>query len=169
MFFHLRQVYSGLIERASVSMGWRPRTRVRPDVADRLESLLDAVFQLARETAPEIFAEKMPSEIRQKERFALVMPFVAMAIVRLDEAEVRQALVERLINRLEVGLREAGVGDIGVSHRMRAMAGTINGRLQRYVPLMAAENRDELRAVLAEHKVPHADDVLRLMVPDAKV
>jgi cytochrome b pre-mRNA-processing protein 3 len=49
-----------------------------------------------------------------------------------NERELAQALVDTLFTRLDEALREQGAGDMGISRRMKAMAGAFYGRLSAY-------------------------------------
>ncbi len=70
-------------------------------------------------------------------RFDLVALHVALVIARLKRAEpalndLAQALFDEMVANLDVGLREAGVGDMGVGRRMKKLVSAFYGRAQAY-------------------------------------
>lgn len=73
-------------------------------------------------------------------------------MTRMNAAE-RQRFVEALIDRIEVGLRENGVGDMKVGVKVREHAGALNGRIGRYMALMAEKDWKGLRKAAGEHGV----------------
>lgn len=93
--------------------------------------LVDGVFAAAAAAAPALYAQ--PREMTdgaQQERFLALLPHVRDALRPLDNDMKRLAL-EALFARLEVGLREATVGDMGVGKRVRRMAAVVNGYLKK--------------------------------------
>lgn len=70
-------------------------------------------------------------------RFDLVALHVALVIARLKRTEpalndLAQTLFDEMVANLDVGLREAGVGDMGVGRRMKKLVSAFYGRAQAY-------------------------------------
>jgi cytochrome b pre-mRNA-processing protein 3 len=61
--------------------------------------------------------------------------------------QLMQALLELLIDDMDRTLREMGVGDMGVSRRIRQMGDALNGRLLTYKQAMS-EGKDAMHAAL---------------------
>ena len=100
------------------------------EAADRI---LEAVSQAAR--APDLYGEgRVPDTLTG--RFELMTAFSALALLRLKSApeadRVGQLFTDRLFRHFDAGLREAGVGDLSVAKRMKALAGAFYGRLGAY-------------------------------------
>ena len=100
------------------------------EAADRI---LLAVSQAAR--APDLYGEgRAPDTLTG--RFELMTAFSAIALLRLKAApeadRVGQIFTDRLFRHFDAGLREAGVGDLSVAKRMKALAGAFYGRLGAY-------------------------------------
>lgn len=102
----------------------------RPATAVAAKAALDATFAAARASNPQLWAQSsqhIPTRQAKFEEFCLHLAS------RLPESpKERRALIEAAITRLEVGLREASVGDLGVAKEMRTLAAALNGRLQSY-------------------------------------
>ncbi|MDX2234924.1 MAG: ubiquinol-cytochrome C chaperone family protein [Hyphomonadaceae bacterium] len=100
------------------------------EAADRI---LKAVSGAAR--APALFAEgRAPDTLTG--RFEVVTVFAVLALDRLRAApeadRLAQAFTDKLFRFFDAGLREAGVGDLSVAKRMKALAGAFYGRLGAY-------------------------------------
>lgn len=100
------------------------------EAADRI---LVATMQAAR--APELYGEgRVPDTMDG--RFELATAFATLALLRLkvapDADRVAQAYTDKLFRLFDAGLREAGVGDLSVARRMKALAGAFYGRLAAY-------------------------------------
>ncbi|HEX4079004.1 MAG TPA: ubiquinol-cytochrome C chaperone family protein [Rhizomicrobium sp.] len=84
-------------------------------------------------------------------RFDLLVLHAWLALERLQaegERELAQSFVDALFVRLDDALREQGAGDIGMSRRMKKMAGAFYGRLEAY---SAAGDETALAAALARN------------------
>ncbi len=79
----------------------------------------------------------------------------ALALLRLradpDAAPLAQAFADKLFRAFDAGLREAGVGDLSVPKRMRALAGAFYGRLEVYDAAIQAQDRPALAAALGRN------------------
>ena len=82
-------------------------------------------------------------------RFDLVALHVALVITRLQTNEppldaLSQSLFDEMVANLDVGLREAGVGDTGVGKRMKKMVAAFYGRSQAYQAALVEPGDDHL-------------------------
>lgn len=97
------------------------------------DCILLAVSQAAR--APDLYGDgRAPNTMTG--RFELMTAFSVVALQRLKAApeadRVGQIFTDRLFRHFDAGLREAGVGDLSVAKRMKALAGAFYGRLGAY-------------------------------------
>lgn len=100
------------------------------EAADRI---IAAISQAAR--SPDLYGEgRVPDTLTG--RFEMMTAFAALALMRLRSDatadRVAQAFTDRLFRHFDAGLREAGVGDLSVSKRMKALASAFYGRLTAY-------------------------------------
>ncbi len=119
-------------------------------------AVVDTVFTQARAAAPAVFAADSFQDTARKAKFEHMCPFLAQTLAHLPAgqgAQQRRAILEAMIDRIEIGLREAAVSDMKVGPEVRAYAAALNGRMQRYVPLVQANNWPELTAAMAQHGV----------------
>ena len=109
------------------------------------EALAHAVFARAR--APEFFRDlAVPDTFNG--RFDMVALHGWLVLDRLEAEEARavpQALVNLLFQGFEDALRDQGAGDIGMTRRIKKIAGAFYGRLAAY---RAAEARGDLAEAL---------------------
>jgi cytochrome b pre-mRNA-processing protein 3 len=89
-------------------------------------------------------------------RFELVLLHAVLVHGRLRlEAEraaaLGQALFDRMVEDLEINLREMGVGDMGLPRRMRRMTEAFYGRLAAYAQALAANEPEALETALARN------------------
>jgi hypothetical protein len=113
---------------------------------------VDALFVAASLHAPEVFAADSRKEPARQAKFEHVSLWASAFMTRMNAAE-RQRFVEALIDRIEVGLRENGVGDMKVGVKVREHAGALNGRISRYMGLMAEKDWKGLKKAAGEHGV----------------
>lgn len=132
MLFHWPRVYGG------------GRAKATADV--------DAVFAAAQAHAPGVFSQDSRLAPARQAKFEHVCLWAAAFMTRMDAAQ-RQRFVEGLIDRIEIGLRENGVGDMKVGVKVREHAGALNGRIGRYMALMAGRDWKGLAAAAKEHGV----------------
>jgi cytochrome b pre-mRNA-processing protein 3 len=105
------------------------RRRRSGETADRLS---EAVSRRARDPA---FYRHYGVADSIDGRFDLLVLHAWLVLERLRETgadRLAQSFVDVLFVRFEEVLREQGVGDIGMSRRMRKMAGAFYGRLEAY-------------------------------------
>lgn len=129
------------------------------------DAWVDAAFMQAKTHNPAVFAASSQHEPERQRKFEHVCAWFAAYWPHIPAAERRRVL-EALIDRLEIGLREASVGDLLVGRQIQAMAAAAHGRLQRYGPLLLGENPEPLAAALGEHGVaPELAEMLREPLP----
>jgi hypothetical protein len=130
---------------------------------------VDAAFKQAKVHSPAVFAASSQHEPERQRKFEHVCAWLAAYWPHIPLA-TRQGVLEAFIDRLEIGLREASVGDLQVGRQIRAMAAAAHGRLQRYGGLLLADDVATLAAALAEHGVaPELAERLREPLPKPKV
>lgn len=88
-------------------------------------------------------------------RFEMLALFGGLAILRLraspNAERVAQSFVDSFFKHIDAGLREAGVGDLTVPKKMKAIAGAVYGRLGAYEDALAKEGEAALEAVLVRN------------------
>jgi cytochrome b pre-mRNA-processing protein 3 len=124
----------------------------RSEVEMDAQRLLDAVTVASRR--PAFFGDGRISDTLEG-RFELMTLHAALALIRLkgepSRAELAQRFTDLLFRFLDAGLREAGVGDLSVPKRMRALAGSFYGRLEAYASALTAGDEGALRAALGRN------------------
>lgn len=135
MFFHWLRVYASAGDSATASAHAR----------------VDDVFARACAASPAVFAADSRVEALRLAKFEHLCPWAAL-LMPVEKLEKR-AFLEVLVERFDIGLREAGVGDLSVGRKVRVLAGALHGRLQRYGPLLEARKWPEMAQALAEHGV----------------
>lgn len=128
-------------------------------------ALLDSVVAASRR--PALYgAGRAPDTLEG--RFELMALHAALALIRLRAEPGAEPLAQRFTDRLfrhfDAGLREAGVGDLTVPKRMRALAGQFYGRVQAYAEALEAQDRGALAAaagrnILGAEDAPFAGDL----------
>jgi cytochrome b pre-mRNA-processing protein 3 len=106
-------------------------------------------------------------------RFDLVALHVALVMTRLKSADpplfdLSQSLFDEMVANFDVGLREAGVGDMGVGKRMKKLVQAYFGRAQAYEEAVRLSSDDTLMQVLERNlfrgqETAELDVVLRSM------
>ncbi len=118
----------------------------------RATAVVDRAFNNAKAASPDVFGGDSYVDDVRKAKFEHACPWLALELVGANPRTTRN-VVEAMIDRIEVGLREASVGDMKVGREVRAYASALNGRLQRYVPLMQQEDWQEVAVAMAEHGI----------------
>ncbi|NBX86650.1 MAG: hypothetical protein EBQ80_05410 [Proteobacteria bacterium] len=119
------------------------------------EDVVNRAFALAQAAAPAVFAADSQQEVARQAKFSHAC--VALALLLRGMAEKpRLRVIEAMIDRLDVGLREAAVGDMSVGKHIRVLAGALNGRLLRYKPLIDKGDWQGLATAAAEHGITPA-------------
>ena len=104
-----------------------------------------AIFDLAVREArrPHWFVEgQVPDTLNG--RFAVVATIVALFTVRLeregsDGQQASVALTERLVESLDIEIREIGLGDPTLGKQVRKLVGAVSGRVERWRALADSE------------------------------
>ena len=81
-------------------------------------------------------------------RFDLLVLHVWMVLAELKGGDQAQCLINMVFAGFDEAMREQGVGDIGIGHKLKAMAKAFYGRIQAYE---TANNEEELAAALARN------------------
>ena len=118
----------------------------------RATAVIDRVFTRAKQASAEVFEGDSTVDDIRKAKFEHACPWLALELIAADPRTTR-TVVEAMIDRIEVGLREASVGDMKVGREVRAYASALNGRLQRYVPLIRQGDWQELATAMAGHGI----------------
>ena len=159
VFGHWQRVYGGLRRLASPQGGAEAWA----------EAWVNAAFAQAKAHSPAVFAASSQHEPERQRKFEHVCAWFAAYWPHIPAPE-RQNVLEALIDRLEIGLREASVGDLQVGRQIQAMAAAAHGRLRRYGPLLLGDDPAPLAAALAEHGVAaELAERLREPLPRPKV
>ena len=114
--------------------------------------LLAAVSTVARQ--PGLFGDgRIPDTMAGRfEAMALIGSLAILRLCKSPEAErVAQVFVDLYFKHLEAGLREAGVGDLSVPKKMKAIAGAVYGRLAAYEAALEAGDRTALTEALTRN------------------
>lgn len=125
-----------------------------------------ALFELALAQAQlhgkQFFTELQPTEdteLRQQ-RFEVVALFMAALLWRLKQtpeaADTAQFAYDKMFTSFDRSLREAGVGDIGVAHRIKKFAQAFHGRLKTYGDALDAGDEKALDKAL-QHNIKLTD------------
>jgi cytochrome b pre-mRNA-processing protein 3 len=121
------------------------RSRLAP-----IERLHDSIAMLARD--PILFTEMGVSDDFEG-RFEILVLHFALVLRRLGQlpppaGDLAQELTDCVFKHLDEGLREIGVGDLGVPKRMKKLAKAFYGRAAAYDAALAAGDREGLTEAL---------------------
>jgi cytochrome b pre-mRNA-processing protein 3 len=81
-------------------------------------------------------------------RFDMLVFHAWLALAELKGGDAAQGLTDILFTGFDEAMREQGAGDMGIAHKLKAMANAFYGRIAVYD---AAKNEDELAAALAKN------------------
>lgn len=86
-------------------------------------------------------------------RFELIVLhlFLLQERLRTEEIEFARHLSEVFFEELDASIRELGIGDSGVLHRVKRMGKAYHGRLQAYAQGMASADDETLKSALARN------------------
>jgi cytochrome b pre-mRNA-processing protein 3 len=118
------------------------KNRALRQTADRL---LAALVVRARDP---IFFRELGVADTVDGRFDLVVLHASLVLERLEAAgrrDLSQPLIDKLFTSFDEGLRDLGVGDIGIGKRMQKIGDAFYGRLKAYG---AAQDEDALSAAV---------------------
>lgn len=90
-------------------------------------------------------------------RFDVMSAHIAILTLALNEAEPKegaklgQALFDAMFSRMALDLREAGVGDVGLSKHMQKMMKAFNGRIHGYHDALKQNGIEALELMVARN------------------
>jgi cytochrome b pre-mRNA-processing protein 3 len=107
--------------------------------------LYDALVRRARE--PVFFAVFGVADSMDG-RFDVLVFHAWLVLAELKGGALAQGLTDTIFTGFDEAMREQGVGDIGIGHKLKAMAKAFYGRMAAYD---GAKSEDELAAALAKN------------------
>ena len=107
--------------------------------------LYDALVRRARE--PVFFAAFGVADSMDG-RFDVLVFHAWLVLAELKGGALAQSLTDTIFTGFDEAMREQGVGDIGIGHKLKAMAKAFYGRMAAYD---GARTEDELAAALAKN------------------
>ena len=107
--------------------------------------LYDALVRRARE--PVFFAAFGVADSMDG-RFDVLVFHAWLVLAELKGGALAQSLTDTIFTGFDEAMREQGVGDIGIGHKLKAMAKAFYGRMAAYD---GAKDEDELAAALAKN------------------
>ena len=81
-------------------------------------------------------------------RFDILVLHAWLVLKELKDSAVAQALTDMIFTGFDEALREQGAGDMGIGHKLKAIANAFYGRIAAYE---AARNEQELASALAKN------------------
>lgn len=130
----------------------------------------------AKAEFPALFKKDSPAtdDVLRHQRFeavSLTMSVILWHLKNNNENTVAQAAHDAMFLSFDRSLREGGVGDIGVSHKIKKLAQAFYGRLDRYTRALDSNNDEEIAAGLQKNmglEKPEADSHASNMIKWAK-
>lgn len=125
------------------------RTTQKPDPAV-IHGLYDAMTQLARSP---VFYTRFATPDSTDGRYDLLCVMLSLFLFRIqqEEPDTAQALFDLAFKDIERGLREAGVGDLGVPKHMKRMIEGFYGRAAAYYEAIEQRETEGLAIVLSRN------------------
>jgi len=127
------------------------------------QALFEDVLIQAHTHGKAFFADLTPTDddhLRQQ-RFEVVSLFMVVLLWRMKGEETlvktAQAAYDTMFLSFDRSLREGGVGDIGVSHRIKKYAQAFHGRLKSYGEALDTGETALLTAIENNMKLPRAE------------
>ena len=128
------------------------------------QALFESALTKAQNHGKQFFVTLEPTDDidLRLQRFETVALFMTALLWRMKSEEklapTAQFAYDKMFASFDRSLREAGVGDIGVSHRIKKFAQAFHGRLETYGKAYDSANKAEL-AKAFEHniKLPKAE------------
>jgi cytochrome b pre-mRNA-processing protein 3 len=127
----------------------KPKLSTRPDAA-AVGALYGAATSLAR--AP-VFYIRFGIPDSNDGRFDALCLMLSLFLFRIqrDDPALAQAVFDLAFKDVERGLREAGVGDLGVPKHMKRMIAGFYGRSASYYDALEQDDKGALAAVLSRN------------------
>lgn len=116
------------------------------------EKCIDAAFASAKEANPTLWAKPSSHAPTRQAKFELFCLTLAHRYPKNNPALQREVL-EGAIERLEIGLREAGISDVAIARQVRTHAAALHGRLDIYTKLIEKNKIDNLIKVSSSHGI----------------
>lgn len=115
-----------------------------------VQALYGSVTSLARQP---VFYTRFGVPDTTDGRYDLLCLMLSLFLFRLQqqEPETAQALFDFAFKNTEQGLREAGVGDLGVPKHMKKMLAAFYGRAAAYYEALEQQDTASLSAVMAKN------------------
>lgn len=129
---------------------WYRGRKARIEAAGRLHAMATAQSRL-----PD-FYETLGVADTIDGRFDLLTVHVFLIMDRLgalgpEGRKTGQALFDRMFRAMELNLREAGVGDLGIPKHIKKMMKAFNGRIHSYAGAVSAQDADALQLALTRN------------------
>lgn len=124
------------------------------------QALFEVALNHARSDFPDLFAAPKPAteDPLRTQRFEAVALAMSVILWRLhreadlrDNKAIAQAAHDSMFLSFDRSLREGGVGDIGVSHKIKKYAQAFYGRLERYTKALDAQSSSDLKDGLVKN------------------
>ncbi len=114
------------------------RSKKTKDLArTRFERVIEAVYDPA-------FFEKAGIPDTIDGRFQVVGMFVALEMKLSSDKKDNQALFDHFFMNCEMGLREMGIGDVGIPKKLHKMMKAFHGHAEAYYQALATNNWDQV-------------------------
>lgn len=127
------------------------RLKTKPHWVDA-DKVCDVLLTLSEQTFPWAYNTEYEDKQRHQARFeAISMTSISFMYAFRETKGLCQAVHDALFDRFDASLREQGVGDIAMSHRMKKYAAAFAGRLNHYTTLMAEGDKAALTAAIAKN------------------
>ena len=143
-------------------------TRIRERQARRIQALQlhDAIVSQSRE--PVFYAELgVPDTMLGRYEMVCLHAYLVLTRLKRDgEARLAQTLHDLIFDDFDVALREAGLGDMGIGHRIKKLARNLHGRISVYEAGLAdgdAEMAVVLRRNMYASAEPSDEQVARMI------
>lgn len=127
------------------------------------QSLFEEALNQAQAHGKAFFASLTPTDDDQlrQQRFEVISLFMAVLLWRMkgDKTLINtaQAAYDTMFLSFDRSLREGGVGDMGVSHRIKKYAQAFHGRLESYGKALDKGEKELLAALAHNMKLPKTD------------
>jgi cytochrome b pre-mRNA-processing protein 3 len=146
-------------------LGRIQRRRERKRQAVRLHEAI-----VAQSRMPAFYADMgVPDTMLGRYEMVCLHAYLVLTRVRRESkdcARLAQTLHDMIFDDFDVALREAGLGDMGIGHRIKKLARNLHGRISVYESGLAAgddEMADILRRNMYASAEPAASEVARMI------
>lgn len=138
--------------------------------------LFEEALEKAKAWAPELFIEQDPCCVTQPlrdQRFEVISLAMSVVLWQLHSIHTplarscAQAAHDYMFLSFDRSLREGGVGDMGVSHRIKKYAQAFYGRLQRYTDALDSHSLEALEKGVHINMPASKEDKTKLLASKA--